>query len=246
MPNIADSCVYERFRLTRCGAKSGVPSEASVMPRLPSATRSPNCGDVINPIARATALVIAPRRAWRTIVRERPTFFELLFGYVVPFALIGPVATYLALRVLGVPIARGQLYRTSQPVAFGSAAQTFAFELGGVFLIAALITLLAPAFGAARDFRRAFAIAAYAYTPLWLASILSLVPRVATLQLVAAGDALVLLVLGLVAMVGTSPRRAVVFAAVVVTAAFACGYLVGVTSAVVRGPDRYVGVANSR
>ncbi len=43
-----------------------------------------------------------------------------------------------------------------------------------------------------------------------------------------------------------APRRAIVFAAVVVTAAFACGYVVGVATAVVRGPDRYGGVANSR
>ena len=191
---------------------------------------------MINPIVRAASLVVSPQRTWALIARERPAFAELLFGYVVPLAAIGPIATYVALRVLGVSIAAREIYRTSQHVALGSAAQSFAFAVGGVFLVAALITLLAPAFGASRDFVRAFQISAYAYTPLWLAGILLLVPRIASFQLVAAGDALALLVLGLVAMIGTTPKRATIFAAVVVVAAFGCGYLVGVAAAVVHGP----------
>lgn len=180
------------------------------------------------------------------IANEPQTLGALFFGYVAPLAAIGPIATYLALRVVGISVTTREIYRASQHVALVSAAQTFGYELGGVFLIAALIALLAPAFGASRDLGRAFAVAAYAYTPLWLAGVLVLVPRIAALQLVAAGDALALLVLGLIASIGAPPRRALVFAAVVVTAAFGCGYLIGVAGALVRGPIAYVAEANSR
>ena len=197
-------------------------------------------------LVRAAWIVVSPQRTWTSIAHERPPFAALLFGYVVPLAAIGPLATYARLHVIGVQIAAREIYRASQHVALVSAAQSFAFALGGVFLIAALITLLAPLFGATRDLARAFVVAAYAYTPLWFAGILSLVPRLAALQLVAAADAFALLVLGLVAMIGTTWRRALLFAALVVTGAFGCGYIVGVASAVVRGPSSYVAVANSR
>ena len=165
----------------------------------------------------------------------------MLFGYVVPLAAIGPVATFVALRVVGVPIAARAIYRTSAGVAFADAALAFALVLGGVVLIATLIAMLAPPFGAKRDFIRAFRISAYAYTPMLLGGALVLIPRIGgwqliALQILAAVDALVLLVMGLIAIIGTSPRRAVVFAAVVVTAAFGCGYLFGVAAALVRGP----------
>ena len=165
----------------------------------------------------------------------------MLFGYVVPLAAIGPVATFFALHVIGVPIAARQIYRASSGVALANGALALGLVLGGVVLIASLITLLAPPFGAQRDFVRAFRISAYAYTPLFLGGALVLLPRLGVwqlgaLQLLAGADALVLLVLGLVAMIGASPRRALVFAAVVVTSAFACGYLFGVAAALFRGP----------
>lgn len=237
MPNACVSCAWDGRARVRLFADFSLARFAkSDTSRSRSAMRSQNPGSVINPIARAAALVVSPQRTWNVIARERPSFAELLFGYVVPLAAIGPIATYVALRVLGVAVSARAVYRSSQPVALASAGQSFAFALGGVFLVAALITAFAPAFGGKRDFARSFQLAAYAYTPLWLAGVFLLVPRIASLQLVAAGDALVLLVLGIVALVGTSAKRATIFAGVVVAAAFGCGYLVGVAAAVVRGP----------
>ena len=194
-----------------------------------------------SPLTRAASLIVRPRATWATIASEDTSFVAMLFGYVVPLAAIGPVATFFALRVVGIPIAARQIYRTSAGVAFANAALAFVLVLGGIVLIATLIAMLAPPFGAARDFVRAFRISAYAYTPLLLGGGLVLVPRLGmwelgALQLLAGADALVLLVMGLIAIIGASPRRALVFAVVVVTAAFGCGYLFGVAAALVRGP----------
>lgn len=194
-----------------------------------------------SPLTRAAAIIVRPRATWGTIASEKTSLVAILFGYVVPLAAIGPVATFLALRVVGVPIAAREIYRTSVGVAFANAAFAFGLVLGGIVLIATLITMLAPLFGATRDFVRAFRISAYAYTPLLLGGALVLIPKLGLWQLVAleilaAVDALVLLVMGLIAIIGTSPRRAVVFAAVVVVAAFGFGYLIGVAVALVRGP----------
>jgi hypothetical protein len=53
---------------------------------------------------------------------------------------------------------------------------TYAVSLAAVYVIAGVIDLLAPRFGAKKNFPAAFKLAAYSYTPLWLAGVFLLVP----------------------------------------------------------------------
>ncbi|GAC1626443.1 MAG: hypothetical protein NVS4B5_18110 [Vulcanimicrobiaceae bacterium] len=189
-------------------------------------------------LVRALVLIVRPDRAWDQIATERTSFTRLLLGYVVPLAAVGPIATFGTLRLLGIHIAAHRVFRVAESVAIAGALQSFVAALGGVFLLAALIALLAPAFHARRDFADAFRIAAYAYTPMWIAGVFAglLVPFAVPLVAVAAADALLSLVLGLIAIGGAPPRRAAIFAAAVVAATVASGFLIGVLAALIRGP----------
>ena len=163
--------------------------------------------------ARAGAIVARPRATWPAVARERTPVLRLYAGYIVPLAAIGPCATFVALHVIGVRISRVEFYRASVGDAFAQAAFSFAYALAGVALIAAMLSLLAPLFGATRDFGRALRVAAYAYTPAWLAGVLLVFPPLRVLQLGALAYALYLLALGARAVLAVSPRAAFAYAA---------------------------------
>jgi len=188
---------------------------------------------------RALAIVCRPRATWNRIATESTSVPALLFAYVIPLAAIGPLATYIALRVVGVRIATGETYRTSVAEAVAESLSSFGFAVGGVALIALIIAALAPRFGLSRSFARAFRIAAHALTPVWIAGATILVPQLAFVLPLAALYAVVLLAFGSEIALGASRRRAGIFAAVVIACALAIGFVLGATAAVVRGPASF-------
>jgi len=189
---------------------------------------------VIPLFARAGAIVVRPGATWLAIARERTSAFALYVGYVVPLAAIGPAATYVALHVEGVRVARGIVYRASTFDAGAQAAFAFAYALAGVALVAAMLALLAPLFGTAPGFTRSLRVAAYAFTPAWLAGVLQLVPALAVAQLLALAYALYLLARGVHAVLGIPVRSAVVCAVAAVGCAIAAGFALGVLGASLR------------
>jgi hypothetical protein len=181
--------------------------------------------------SRAVAIVVRPHATWASIARERTSPLGLFLGYVVPLAAIGPLATFIALHVVGVRLSRVELYRASIGEALGEAAISFVYALAGVALIAFMLTLLAPLFGAGRGFARALRVTAYAYTPAWLAGVLLLYPPLQTLQLIAVGYALYLLALGVHDVISVSRRRAVGYTAAALAGAVAAAFGIGALAA---------------
>lgn len=187
------------------------------------------------PFLRAFAIVCKPRVTWRAIASEPTSVVAFALAYVVPLAALGPIATYVALRVIGVHVATGETYHASIGLALREAASSFGFALGGVALIAMLLSALAPRFALERSFARSFRIAAYALTPVWLAGLTLLAPQLTLALPLAAIYAFVLLVYGIEIVLGARRRPATIFAAVVIGCALASGFVFGATAAVVRG-----------
>jgi hypothetical protein len=160
----------------------------------------------------AGSIIVRPFSTWRAIAAEPISNARLAFGYVLPLALIGPVATFLARRFVG---ARDGyvVYRESTNGALGQAAFSLVLALIGLILVALLVDILAPLFGAGRSFGKALRVTAFAYTPVWIAAITVLVPRIGNLQvgglqLLALAYEIVLLHAGLAAVMGVSPKKA--------------------------------------
>jgi len=186
---------------------------------------------VIALLSRAASIVARPRPTWVAIAQERTPPLRLYIGYIVPLAAIGPLATFVAMHVVGVRISRVALYRASVSESLLEAAMSFVYALAGAAIIAAMLDLLAPLFGASRSFARAMRITAYAYTPAWLAGALLAYPPLQALQLVALCYALYLLAFGVHAVMGVTQRAAGLYAAAAILGAVAVGFGLGALGA---------------
>ena len=232
----------------RCATGSRASCERSATRRSRSATfsrkrvKSHGRGErdveriaLVSPLlARVTAIVCRPRATWRAIANERTPPAALFLGYVFPLAAIGPIATYVLLRETGRRVAAGAIYHESIRVALGEAAISFAYALVGVPLVAAIVRAFAPMFGCTLSFSTAFAIATYAFTPIWIAGALLLAPQIASAQLFFALYAIILLALGLAIVGGIGTVRASFFAALAIACAVGSGFAFGALGAIVR------------
>jgi hypothetical protein len=90
----------------------------------------------------------------------------------------------------------------------------------GVFLVALIIDALAPSFGAQKNQLQALKVAAYSFTPAWLAGIFHLVPLLGILGLLAFAYTVYLMYLGLPVLMKTTKEKAVGYTAVVFVCAF--------------------------
>ena len=125
--------------------------------------------------ARAKAIIMAPRAEWPVIAQERSTPRQVLLGYAVPLAAIGPIATFIGRQLfgfgfLGIRIHVGLLSGLS------TAIVTYVMALASLFIIALAANFLSPKFGRRSDWPAAFRLVAYSMTASWLAGIFGLIP----------------------------------------------------------------------
>ena len=129
-------------------------------------------------LRRAIAVTFAPRREWEAIARERPGALAVLVRYVLPLAAIPAVAWMIGLAVFGM-----ELVLPGEPIAWpGPAAilhaglATFLGSILSVALLAGAFALIAPMYGARRDWGGAWTVAAYGTTPVWLFGVVLVKP----------------------------------------------------------------------
>ena len=132
---------------------------------------------------RAKAIVMQPKAEWPRIAAETTEPTQVLTGYVLPLALIGPVATLIGSQVFGYSFL-GVTVRPDLASAVGTAVVTFVLSLVSLFVVAFVANYLSPKFGGKESFPAAFRLVAYAWTAAWLAGIFGLVPSLAILGLV--------------------------------------------------------------
>jgi len=176
-------------------------------------------------VRRAAGIVARPGATWRTIRSERVPLVRVLLGYALPLAAIGPLATFVALRIVGVALPSVGVYRVSPADASSAAAELFGLAIAGVLVLALCVNVLAPAFGAQRSFARALRVSAYALTPAWLAGVFRVYPPLGALQLLAALYVVYVLYLGLCTVLGVSRRAALPYALAALAAAILCPFV---------------------
>jgi Yip1 domain len=126
-------------------------------------------GAMIKLIERIKALLLTPHTEWPVIERERTTALDLFVTYAAILAAIPEVAHLIGQSFVGearAPFLSGLL----------RAVISYAVSLAAVYVIAGVIDLLAPRFGAKKNFPNALKLSVYSYTPLWLAGIFLIVP----------------------------------------------------------------------
>jgi hypothetical protein len=168
----------------------------------------------VNAVLRAAAMLANSSTAWRRIEGETGDAVYLLTSYVALLALIPAVSGFIGDCVVGVIVPGKGAVRA--PLVNGLFGASFGYvaTFAQVLLVALAIDMLAPRFGANRSFTGALKLAAYSFTPVWLAGIFLLLPGLRFLQF-AGLYGVVILAAGLPALMGAPERTSLSYAVAV-------------------------------
>lgn len=176
-------------------------------------------------IERAKNLILTPKTEWAAIDSEPATIGGIYRSYVMILAAIPPVALLL-MMLLFVPRIAGFYMISTTSIIVGCIVQ-YLLALLSVYVVALIIDALAPTFNSTRDPLKAFKVAAYYPTPIWLASILLIIPGLGLIVvLIGAVYALYLLYLGLPMLMKTPQDKAVPYFVVTLVVAIVVLWIV--------------------
>jgi hypothetical protein len=181
----------------------------------------------MNLVARAKGILVNPRQEWAAIDAEPLNLSELLIGYVLPLAAIGPIASVIGWSTFGF----GGLFRLSIGSAIGHAITAFILTIVGVFVCAWVINALAPHFGATQSMPQAIKVAVYSSTAAWVGGIFNLYPPLAILAAIAGLYSLYLFFIGLPVLMKASAEKATTYTIVVIVAVIVIYFIIGTISA---------------
>lgn len=184
-------------------------------------------------VERAKAIILTPKDEWPKILVEPKDQGEILKGYVLPLAAIGPVASFIGGQVFGYG-AFGFSYRPGLVAALGTAIVTYVISIVAVYVMMLIVDFLAPKFDGASNRTNAFKLVAYSYTASWLAGIFGLIPSLAFFGLLGLYS-LYLLYTGATPLMKVPQDKAVGFTAVAVVCALLLAIVVAPITALVTG-----------
>lgn len=169
----------------------------------------------MNLVARAKAILMTPRQEWEVIDAEPLNLSELLTGYVLPLAAIGPIASMIGWSMFGF----GGLFRLSIGSIISHAIVMYIMAIIGVFVLAWIINALAPSFGGTQNMPQAIKLAAYASTAAWVAGIFGIIPALAILMAIGGLYSLYLCYVGLPIIMKSPADKTMVYFIVIIIAA---------------------------
>ena len=114
-------------------------------------------------LRRIASLILTPTQAWEEIAREPASVDALIRRYIVPLALLAPIATVIGMKT----------FDASWDPAHGY------LVLAGIFV------LIAPMYGSSRDYPSALKVATYGAVPVLVAGALLFLPVMVMVSLAA-------------------------------------------------------------
>ena len=194
-------------------------------------------------VERAKAIILKPNEEWPKIEAEEKPTREILTGYIVPLALIAPIAGFIGGQVFGFG-AFGFSYRPGIVSALIMAAVSFVLALITFLFLALIADTLSPKFGGEKSYFRSFKLVAYASTAAWLAGIFALVPALGFFGLLGLYS-IYLFYTGTGPMLKVPKDKAMTYTAVVFVCAILLNLLVGALSAANMAMLRGMGLIES-
>jgi hypothetical protein len=184
-------------------------------------------------VDRAKAIVLAPKDEWPKIAREPSSIPEILRGYVLPLAAIGPVAALIGGQVFGLS-ALGFTYRPDLVWALSNVIIGYVLAVAGVFVLTFIAEFLAPQFGGEANRRQAFKMVAYSYTASWLAGFFGLIPALTFFSLLGIYS-IYLLYTGATPLMKVPQNKALGYTAITILCALVLGLAVAPITAAITG-----------
>jgi hypothetical protein len=135
---------------------------------------NPTGGTTSPLVQRVKNILVQPQIEWPVIDAEPTTIGSIYRNYVAILAAIGPVCF-----LIGMMLFSGggfSMFRYMGSALIGYVVAWYLLTLAGVYVLALAIEALAPTFGGTKDRLAAFKLAAYSWTPAWIAGVLLLIP----------------------------------------------------------------------
>jgi len=155
--------------------------------------------DIAKMLPRIKNILLAPKQEWPIIAAEKSGHVRVLTSWLLPLSLVAAVATLIGHGILrlGVPMHLGIAMAVSQIVG----------TIGGAYLTAFIVNLLAEKYDSKKDLDQAFALIAYSYTPACLGGLFQIIPPLAAIGSLVGLYGLYLLYVGLPPMMKTPPEK---------------------------------------
>ena len=163
--------------------------------------------DIIN---RVKNILVAPKQEWVTIESERLPNVKVLTSYLLLLALIPAIGQFIGQGLIGTTTLLGIKIGG---ISFGikGAITSYITMVGGAYLTALVINLLAGSFGSEKNFDQAFSLVVYSYTPMCVAGVFYILPALGILASLAGLYGLYILYVGLQPMMKTPTDKIVVY-----------------------------------
>lgn len=187
-------------------------------------------------VDRAKNIVVSPKTEWEAIAADPTPTAKVITGYVLPLAAVAAIAGFIGMSLVGMSLPFLGTYRMGIGWGLALAIYNVIMAVVFVYVIGFIVDALAPTFGGEKNMAQAVKLAAYSYTPAWLASILTIIPALSILVLVGAIYGLYLLYLGLPRLMKNPPDKSAGYTALVVVCAIVVGFIISVIGGLITAP----------
>ena len=124
---------------------------------------------------RVKAILLRPNEEWPRIAADDTPTRDIFLSYILPLALIGPLAGFIGGQVFGYG-ALGFSYKPGLLTAIVTGVIGFVLALVNFLVLTLVADFLSPKFGGELSNERSFKLVAYASTAAWIVGIFALVP----------------------------------------------------------------------
>lgn len=190
----------------------------------------------MNIVDRVKNILITPKTEWDVIAGETTPTATLFTGYVLPLAAVAAVAQFIGSVFVGTGMGFLGTYR--MPLTWGLVMLVYQVVMAGVmvFVLSFIIDALAPSFGGQKSSAQALKVAAYCWTPGWVAGILTILPMLGILAILGALYGIYLLYLGLPKLMKNPADKSAGYTVVVIICAIIVGIIIGVIGGLITAP----------
>ena len=184
----------------------------------------------MNIIERTKAILLKPAETWPVIDAEPATVASIYKDWLFIMAAIPAVCSFIGLSIIGAGMF-GYGFRI--PIGYGLTSMVLRYVMSLIvaFVMAVIIDALAPTFGGTRNQVSALKVVAYGGTASYVAGILSLLPSLSVLGIIAACYSIYLIYLGLPVLMKCPRDKAAGYTAVVIVVAIVAAIIIGAISA---------------
>ena len=130
-------------------------------------------------------LILTPGLAWEEIANEPASVDRLISRYIVPLALLAPIATVIGMKTFDASWDPAHGYLVPPELIWAAGAATLFATIVSIFALAGIFVLIAPMYGSSRHYPSALKVATYGAVPLLVAGATLVLPVMAMVAVVA-------------------------------------------------------------